>query len=116
MVSILSGASGMTLYTHLLLWLSIHKTQVTDVLLAVFMLAVRGIFLRREPRRVLSDMLVCALLAWFMKSILLRLSMDGELSALASLTLGYLGSEAAIRLFLRRSGMNGSRQTPYNEK
>lgn len=116
MVSILSGASGVTLFTHSLLWLSIHKTQVTDVLLAVFMLAVRGFFLRRKTRRVLSDMLVCALLAWFMKSILLRLSMDGELSALACLALGYLGSEAAVRLLLRRSGVNGSRQTPHNEK
>jgi len=114
MANVISAATGMSLYSHSLLWLSVHKEQITDVLLAIFMLGVRGFFLRRKTRRVLSDMMICSLLAWFMKSLLLRLSMDVELSALACLVLGYLGSESAFRLFLRRNGVNESRKTSRN--
>jgi len=114
MVNLISATTGISLYSHSLLWLSVHKEQITDVLLTILMLGVRGFFLRRKTRRVLSDMLICALLAWFMKSLLLRLSMDGELSALVCLALGYLGSESALRLLLRRNGLNESRQITRN--
>lgn len=92
--------------------LSNYKEQLVDVTLLLIMMLARGIYLRRKIRQCLSDMLMCALLSWFMKPALELMSMDGALSGLACLLLGYCGSGAAFRYLRERFGIKNARTPP----
>lgn len=90
------AAGGMTTL------LSAHKQQVLDIVLVVLMMIGRGFYLRRKARRLFSDMLMCGLLAWFMKPLFVAMSLDGALSGLGSLVLGYLGSGTVFHYLRQR--------------
>jgi len=83
-----------------------HKEQVIDVILLSVMMSARGIYLKRRFRLLICDLIICGLVSWFMKMILNYLNMDGALSGLTCILLGYIGSGNAFRL-LRSWLLNG---------
>lgn len=72
-----------------------------DAMLAALMVLLSGLYRRRRWRRILTDALVCALLAWFMQDLLILTGMDGGLSQLASVLLGWAGNDVAKRVLSR---------------
>ncbi|HHH0419329.1 TPA: phage holin, lambda family, partial [Yersinia enterocolitica] len=88
-------------WTVIGLWVAEHRGELLSAALAALMALLRGWYSGDDKVKVTLDAAMCSLIAWFIKDVLLILSIDPSWAMVSSVFLGYLGT-AYIGSVLRR--------------
>lgn len=78
------------------------KEQSISALLAFAMACLRGFYQGRKALKTLIDAAMCAMIAWFIKDILKIIGLSGDLSYVASVFIGYVGTDFINRTIKRK--------------
>ena len=82
-----------------------YREQGISAALAGGMAALRSMYNGGGWKKTSIDGLMCAAFGWFVKDLLLFFGLNQDLSYLASVYIGYIGSDAVIRVIKNRTGV-----------
>lgn len=82
--------------------LIVAKEQGIGALLAFVMACLRGFYQGGKALKTLIDAVMCAMMAWFIKDILNIIGLSGNLSYVASVFIGYVGTDFISRAIKRK--------------
>lgn len=99
------------LWLSVLSFLAVHKSQIACAGLAAMMAYLRGRYEGKYSRiKTCFDALMCAMIAWFIRDILMFFSINDDFAYIASVFVGYLGTDfigGFFRGFVgRKTGIN----------
>ena len=81
------------IWAQLILWLMSIKEQGIGALLAGAMAYLRGKYNGGKFWRIVIDAAMCAMIAWFVRDLLDFVGMKTDLGYIASVFIGYLGTD-----------------------
>lgn len=74
-------------------WVAEHRGELLSAFLAAAMAILRGLYSGGGKGKLTLDAAMCAMIAWFIKDVLLILSFSPDWAAVFSVFIGYLGTD-----------------------
>ena len=80
-------------WTLIVTWVAEHKGELVSALIAAVMALLRGWYAGGGRTQRMLDAAMCSIIAWFLKDILVLLSIDQGWAMVSSVFIGYLGTD-----------------------